>query len=167
MIAATNRGGRAGGRFAWTLAVLLTAACAAPPKESLSENRVVPMAPLEPSRVETREPAAATKRAPTEVARAAPAPPPLILPALKDLIGKSQDQVAALFGKPTLVRHDEPARLVQYRAKECALDIFLYREGAAYAVSYTEVRGANSAVIKEADCVRAVLKAKIGAGTVR
>jgi hypothetical protein len=165
-MAAIKRGRRAGVLLAWSLASQLIAACAAPPEVILPENAVVPTGPLEERRVETAEPAATTTSVPTEVAKVAP-PPPLILPALRELIGKNQDEVAALLGKPVLVRHDEPAHLFQYRSNECALDVFLYREGVGYTVAYTEVRGANSAFINEADCVRAVLKAKPSARIVR
>jgi hypothetical protein len=165
VIAATNRGRPAGHWVVWAFASVLAVACAAPPEEGSSVEASIPTVTSERSRVEVPEPAAKAKEAPTEVARKAP--PPLKLPVLKELIGRSQEQVAALFGKPSFVRNDEPARLVQYRSKKCALDIFLYREGAGYSVSYTEIRGARSVVIAESDCVRAVLNARTRAGNVR
>ncbi len=166
MIAATKRGRTAGHWFALGFASLLAAACAAPPEEDLSVEVSVSTTASERSPLGVGEPAANTKNALAEVARKAP-PPPLILPVLKELIGKSEEQVAALFGKPAFVRNDLPARLFQYRSKKCSLDIFLYRQGDGYSVSYTEIRGAGSVRIAEPDCVRAVLSAKNGAGNVR
>jgi hypothetical protein len=166
VIAANSRGKPAGLCFVWAFASLLAAACAAPPEEGSSAEASAPTVTSERSPVDATAPVAKTENTSTEVARKSP-PPPRKLPLLKELIGKSEAQVAMLFGKPSFVRNDEPARLFQYRSKKCALDIFLYRQGEGYFVSYTEIRGARSIVIAEPDCVNAVLNARTSGGNFR
>jgi hypothetical protein len=56
------------------------------------------------------------------------APAALHLPGLKDLTGMRPSDIAALLGPPDLRRDEPPAQLWQYRAADCILNLFFYRE---------------------------------------
>ena len=99
------------GAFAVMAAAGLLAACAAPPPK------------------------------PTPQAQAAPlqaAPATLRVPGLKDLAGLRQPEILAMLGKPDLKRDEPPAELWQYRAADCVLNLFFYREADGYRLVHVE-----------------------------
>ncbi len=61
-----------------------------------------------------------------------------------DLMELSEQQIAALFGRPPFVRREEPAQVWQYKQDSCVLDLFLYREAAGYRVKHAEIRARSS-----------------------
>jgi hypothetical protein len=67
-----------------------------------------------------------------------PAPPPPAMPA--DLTGMGAAEVLALLGSPDFRRSEPPAELWQYRAADCILDVFLYRDPGGYRVVHAETR---------------------------
>lgn len=54
------------------------------------------------------------------------------IPSLQDLTGLRQPDVLAMLGKPDLKRLEPPAELWQYRAADCVLNLFFYREQGGY-----------------------------------
>jgi len=90
------------------LAAALLAACAAP---APTRSSVVPKSPI---------PAAPTLPAAARV------------PSLQDLTGLHQSEILAMLGTPDLKRLEPPAELWQYRAADCVLNLFFYREQQGY-----------------------------------
>ena len=97
-------------------------------------------------------PPAATPRPPPRTA-AAPAArpaapsPPGPAPDLK-LVGLSQPETAALLGKPTLEEEAAPAKVWQYRGRDCVLDVYFFLDvsrNGFYALDY-RARGDAGAV---------------------
>ncbi|MFZ0694439.1 MAG: hypothetical protein WAN51_09880 [Alphaproteobacteria bacterium] len=81
-----------------------------------------------------------------------------------ELVGLSADQVTNLLGKPSFVRHDMPAEVWQYRARDCVLDVFLYppvKSGGdkEHTVLYYELRGKNAQKISGEGCYGALISA--------
>ncbi len=65
-----------------------------------------------------------------------PAPPP---PAEIKLVGLSEDEVQALLGPPATAADQPPAKVWQYRAGNCAVDVYFYLDvgrNAFYALHY-------------------------------
>ena len=84
---------------------------------------------------------AATAPKPPPQAQAAPlqaAPAVLHAPGLKDLAGLRQSEVLTMLGKPDLKRAEPPAELWQYRAADCVLNLFFYREQDGYRLVHVE-----------------------------
>lgn len=77
-------------------------------------------------------PAAGPAAAPSPPAAANP--PPAVAAAVpaatgaRALIGLTREDVAARFGPAGFVRRDGPAEVWRYRATECFLEIFIYRD---------------------------------------
>ena len=102
---------RATSLFAVLMSAGLVAACAAP-------------APT----VATTSPTMQTQSAPLRAA----SPAALRVPGLKELTGRAQPDILALLGKPDLERDEPPAELWQYRAADCVLNLFFYRDQDGY-----------------------------------
>lgn len=86
------------------------------------DNAVAPPPPPPPRPAEA---AADSARAP----RLAPAPPPRpAAPAVPELkvVGLNQAETEALIGPPTSSVDRPPAKVWQYRPRECALDVYFY-----------------------------------------
>jgi hypothetical protein len=96
----------------------LLGGCAAPP--TLSSRAPVPQ-----------------HRAPTPVSPVADVIPPR-LPSLNQLTGLHPTEIIALLGQPDLRRDEPPAQLWQYRAADCVLNLFFYRERGAYRLTRAE-----------------------------
>jgi hypothetical protein len=118
----------------------LPAAVEAPPQPAAAarvpEITVEPLAPSPP-------PASPVQPAPALKQTAAIAPPPKSAPIddnPKQLYGLSGQRVAALLGPANFVRRDGVAEIWQYRARECVLDVFLYRQDATLSVAHFELR---------------------------
>lgn len=81
---------------------------------------------------------------PPEAPRAArvvpPPPPPAPSPATEiKLVGLSEDEVQALLGPPSTAAEQPPAKVWEYRAGNCAVDVYFYLDvgrNAFYALHY-------------------------------
>lgn len=60
------------------------------------------------------------------------------IPGLRDLTGMHQPEILAMLGKPDLKRLEPPAELWQYRAADCVLNLFFYREQDGYRLAHAE-----------------------------
>ena len=80
------------------------------------------------------------------------------------LIGMDRDGVAGLLGPPAFRRSDDPALVWQYRSAACILDVFLYREGPAYAVAHFEVRGLSVVEVDQGACFHGLLRDRAKSG---
>lgn len=129
---------RSARRFAaptFLAALLLLSACGAP--------RLSPPAPAQGGAA----PATSVHRPSSDYAYATPEAPAerRIDPAL--LIGRDADSIEAELGRPDFVRKETGARVWQYFAGDCILDLFLYqdgkgeeKEGAAFRAVHYELR---------------------------
>jgi hypothetical protein len=107
----------------------------------------VPMAELRPSALEA-------KTSPTQPNRLALAADPA------RLIGLDPRKLAALLGRPTLVRRDPPAQIWQFHDRYCILDVFLYDRRSGLEVTYVEARQPRStAAANSRECLRLKLQA--------
>jgi len=66
------------------------------------------------------------------------APVALHLRGSRDLTGLRPSDVAAVLGPPDLRREEPPAQLWQYRAADCILNLFFYRDGGIYRLARAE-----------------------------
>jgi hypothetical protein len=57
---------------------------------------------------------------------------------LNELTGLRPSDVVAILGQPDLQRDEPPAELWQYRAPDCILNLFFYRERDGYRLSRAE-----------------------------
>lgn len=109
-------------------------------------------------------PADAPPPAPPPVPRtvAAAPPPAKTYPPPSHLAGLKAAAVVRLLGPPRLKRRDAPAELWQYRTGTCALDLFLYPDGAGgpYRVRHFETRGLGDAPASAAECFAGLLEAE-------
>jgi hypothetical protein len=105
---------RATGLFAVIMAAGFLAACAAPA-------------------VSTTAPKTQAQSAPIQAA-----PVALRVPGLNDLTGLYQPDILAMLGRPDLKRDEPPAQLWQYRAADCVLNLFFYREHDGYRLVHAE-----------------------------
>ncbi len=78
------------------------------------------------------------------------------------LIGLDPDGVAALLGRPDLVRQERPAEIWQYGTAACVFDVFLYEETEGPRVVYLEARDRSAAALEARDCFNRVLGARRG-----
>jgi hypothetical protein len=60
------------------------------------------------------------------------------IPSLQDLTGLRQPDILAMLGTPDLKRLEPPAELWQYRAADCVLTLFFYREQGGYRLARAE-----------------------------
>lgn len=112
---------RATGFFAVIMAAGFLAACAAPA-------------------IPTATPITQAQSAPIQAAPAA-----LPVPGLQDLTGLHQSDILAMLGRPDLKRDEPPAQLWQYRAADCILNLFFYREHDGYRLVHAEAWQRNLA----------------------
>ena len=57
---------------------------------------------------------------------------------IKDLAGLEPADVVSLLGPPDLRRDEPPAKLWQYRAADCVLNLFFYSEAGGYRLAHAE-----------------------------
>ena len=79
-----------------------------------------------------------------------------------ELIGMETGAIYSILGKPSLIRKEEPARILQYVVRECVLDIYLYEDGSAdkkITVIYYEMRNANGKIIRDNACFMNIVSA--------
>ncbi|WP_025897585.1 hypothetical protein [Sneathiella glossodoripedis] len=69
-----------------------------------------------------------SKRDPVEISNIEPEPE-FEVPPTSVLNGKTPEEIQAVFGKPVLLRKEEPAQIWQYLTTECALHIVFYATG--------------------------------------
>jgi hypothetical protein len=132
-------------RWAVPAVFLILAACGTPPAKSPDPAEqaapVVTTAPLAPtldaSPPETVSPP--EQSAGPQEASASPKAIP-VNDDPRQLLKLSGMRVAALLGPANFVRRDGPAEIWQYRAAQCVLDVFLYRDGSRLAVAHVELR---------------------------
>jgi len=95
-------------------ALLVLAACVAPPPAT--------QAPAEPAPAPA---VSATNGTPAPTAQVAAAPPAA---GARGLVGLAREAVSERYGAAGFVRRDGPAEVWRYRARECFLELFIYRE---------------------------------------
>lgn len=76
------------------------------------------------------------------------------------LVGLGPASIAERLGSPAFVRRDGPAEVWQYAADACVLDVFLYRDGNAFKVSYVTLRGRGAADLSRRACYAGMLRAQ-------
>ncbi|HLB79500.1 MAG TPA: hypothetical protein VJJ77_03280 [Dongiaceae bacterium] len=96
--------------------------------------------------------------------RAAVVPPAAATQTVDDdpdrLLGLNRVSVEKLLGRPRVVRSEAPAEVLQYRATDCVLDLFLYADGGVYRVVFLEARTAAAQPVAARFCLNAVLAAR-------
>ena len=109
-------------------------------------------------------PAATPAAEPTENLAALP-PEPHVDDDPNQLLGLSPTGVEGLLGVPELVRQETPARIWQYRAGGCVLDVVLYNQAEGGPengrVTYVEARDRKGAKIDTRPCLNEVLRAQL------
>lgn len=77
---------------------------------------------------------------------------------LERVLGKTLQELAALFGPADLDQHEGIARRLQFVGPACVLDTYLYpaKAGAEPVVSYIDARLPNGEDIDRASCVAAL-----------
>lgn len=78
----------------------------------------------------------------------------------RQLVGLGPSSLAERLGSPGFVRRDGPAEVWQYAAEACILDVFLYREGDAFKVSYVALRGRGAAEQSRQECFAGMLRSR-------
>lgn len=104
-----------------------------------------------------KPPAPATTAAPAQVAAIDPAPPPPPPPP-RALAGLSMPETETELGRPAAESDRAPAKVWQYRAGECAVDVYFYLDMARngfYALHHEARRGA----ILDETCIRTIQEA--------
>ena len=155
------------------LTALLLAGCVTTQQPAGTVSASVPMASESPSK-----PAAPVEAAPVE---AAPAVKPedaelaernsriarLKATTTEALVGMQEPAVAALLGYPRFVREEALARVWQYKAGECVLDLFLYpaiATPADYEVVHVEARHRKIiAPVSLQDCFGGLVQTQVSA----
>jgi len=99
------------------------------------ENLFEPAPPASPA------PPAPPPPAPPRAAHVVPPPPPPAPSPLTEikLVGLSEDEVQALLGAPNTAADRPPAKVWEYRAGNCAVDVYFYLDvgrNAFYALHY-------------------------------
>jgi len=94
-----------------------------------------------------------------------PPPPPPPLPAIKDLVGLTSDELTRYFGDPSVRRREPPAQVWHYVGPECVLHLFLYSnaKGEEPTVSHVEISERGPLLVEAAErrdgvCIQAFLK---------
>lgn len=87
-----------------------------------------------------------------------PAAPPFAgdLASAADLIGLSAVDVQAALGAPDVQRQDGDARIWQYRADGCVLDVFFYGAADSAEARHAETRDLKGAIEDGPDCIDAL-----------
>jgi hypothetical protein len=104
---------------------------------------------------------------PQMAARPDPAePPPKVDAQPERFIGLDDSALRAELGAPALVRREGPARVWQYRAAGCVLDLVLYPGDAGLSVRHLEARDAADAAPRDtAACLEPLLQRRAVAAT--
>lgn len=122
------------GRFG-LLVALVVAACAAPPSPGGYTSSGLP--PVVP----------AWRELPSELSMAGPKPAEA-----PSLVGLASRDIEVLFGRPRFVRRDGPAQIWQYGTDACTMNLFFYRDGAAYKVRHVEMRDRSADLTSAGSC---------------
>jgi hypothetical protein len=102
------------------------------------------------------KPAPPPVAAPPQVAAISPAPP--TQPAPRELAGLSMSETETELGRPSAEADRAPAKVWQYRAGDCAVDVYFYLDMARngfYALHHEARRGA----ILDETCIRTIQEA--------
>ncbi len=79
--------------------------------------------------------------------------PPTGLPNdLEGLRGLPASELARRLGEPDFLREEPPAVIWQYRSEDCVLDLFLYRSGDEFLVSYAEAHDREPVRVAQSNC---------------
>lgn len=97
-------------------------------------------------------PPAVSRDQPGDAAKAGPKPAEA-----PSLVGLVSGDVEVLFGHPRFVRRDGPAQIWQYGTDACTLNLFLYRDGAAYKVRHFEFRNRSADLASAGGCDGVIL----------
>ncbi len=150
--------------------ILLLAACGTPVEEDVTQKSSATLVEAS-SEAETAEEdetasakplAAPEKETPKEILKAPidEQEPEFEIPPASVLKGKTAEEILAVFGKPVLLREDEPAQIWQYLTAECALHIVFYTEdGDEPTVTYVAMNDRVKALSVDAkDCFKSQLQ---------
>lgn len=161
-VAGIGRTLRIGARLVVVAALGVVACETASERVTLAELPAVAEPEREPAPPPTADRSAVEDAAPA--AEIAARPPPRRLP--PSLIGLDRDRLAEFLGPPRFKRRDNPVEIWQYRAAECTLDLFLYREGntEVFKVAHVEVRGRGQPKLTADECAVQVLRAGAKSG---
>ena len=130
------------------LCCLLMAACAAPTETSRpAADGGAATQPV--TRLDTGTEAAAPRENPQTAART-------VGPAPEKIVGMTNEDVTALFGRPVFVRRDPPGEFWRYRAKTCVLELYFYRRAGAWRVDHLEMRRGDAPVSDQLACISAL-----------
>jgi hypothetical protein len=90
----------------------------------------------------------------------AASPPTLMNDDPQQLLGLAGTDVARRLGVPSLIRRNGTAKIWQYRATACILDVFLYASGDGHHVRHIELRSRNSTAKPHPRCFVGLLEAE-------
>ena len=90
----------------------------------------------------------------------AASPPTLMNDDPQQLLGLAGTDVARRLGVPSLSRRNGTAKIWQYRATACSLDVFLYASGDGHHVRHIELRSRNSTAKPHPRCFVGLLEAE-------
>ena len=88
------------------------------------------------------------------------ATPAADVPSAESLLGAAPARIEQWFGKPGLIRRDDPAQVWQYRDKSCVLDVYLYPAQTGMQVAHAEARSQTFAGDPMAPCLTSLADAK-------
>ncbi len=77
-------------------------------------------------------------------------------PSSEKLIGMTNEDITAVFGRPVFVRRDPPGEFWRYRAKSCVLELYFYRRDGTWRADHMEMRRGDEAVKDRPACVAAL-----------
>lgn len=127
---------------------LLLSGCIAVPDQASNKADQKPVLQIDAHDTAGNKPAVTDER--TQTATRSPGPPP------DKLIGMTNDDITAIFGRPVFVRRDPPGEFWRYRSKTCVLELFLYQRGGAWRVDHMEMRRKDTPVADRLACVTAL-----------
>jgi hypothetical protein len=98
--------------------------------------------------------ACATRPQPQPVAET---PPPVQTPrTTRVLLGLTANQLMAQFGRPALQVREGSSLKLQFRARQCVLDAYLYSQGGAMRVTHVDARTTAGVDTDQAACILAL-----------
>lgn len=76
----------------------------------------------------------------------------------EQLLNTEQATVSSLLGRPGYERHEQDAKVWQYRSGRCVLDVFLYRNEEVWRVAYFEFRSPDVGPVSATDCFEMLVR---------
>jgi hypothetical protein len=84
------------------------------------------------------------------------APPPLSVPKPPPPLPTDAQSLRAAYGTPDFIRKEMDSELWRYDGRNCAAFFFLYREGDAMRIRYTETNPRGKTAIADPDCLESL-----------